>query len=110
MSWNFRSEARPPMDMNRQASRLRTAIVHRPVQQETCEAVARSTVTVRPTDKRPRLARLARRKVTKRLRRYFEEIRQNLERDTEFSQQVIKQAEALAAGAQRPSVCQSNKE
>jgi hypothetical protein len=45
-----------------------------------------------------------------RLRRYFEELRQNLERDTEFSQQVMKQVEALAAGAQRPSVCQGNKE
>jgi hypothetical protein len=98
------------MDINRQASRPRTAIALRPVQQETCEAVARSTVAVRPIDKRARLARLARRKVTERLRRYFEELRQNLERDTEFSQQAMMQVEALAAGAQRPSVCQSNKE
>jgi hypothetical protein len=97
------------MDINRQAS-FRTAVAHRPVQQETCEAVARATVVVRPIGKRAKLARLARRKVMERLRRYFEELRQNLERDTEFSQQVMKQVEALAAGAQRPSVCQGNKE
>jgi len=91
------------MDMNRQASRLRAAAALRPVPQKTCEAVARSTVEVRPIGKAARLARLARRKVTERLRRYFVEIRQNLENDTELSEKVMKQAEALAARTQRPS-------
>jgi len=40
---------------------------------------------------------IARRRVTIRLRRFFEELRQHLERDTEFSQKVMERAEAFAA-------------
>jgi hypothetical protein len=89
------------MDVSRHASRLRTAAFHPPVPQKTCEAVARSRVMVRPIDKG---ARLARRRVTERLVRFFQELRGSLESNAEFSQKVMERAETLqmSAKASRP--------
>jgi hypothetical protein len=70
-------------------------------------AVVRSGVMGRPIDKE---GLIARRKVTKRLRRFFGELILNSERDTEFSQKVMERAETFAAAANGRADLQINKD